>query len=125
MTIDQWLVSKIEASTTLVTTQVFPNFIPDGKIPPAIVYQGIGFDRNIQERNEIITLTTFGASKSSVENINSNLYDLFDTSTAYIKETSSSLSIDSVTIVNNPGAVYDETNLKWQRTLDISVWYHK
>lgn len=127
MTTDIWLRSKLLASTTITqyTTQVYPDFIPLGKIPPVIVYKDIGSDRNIIERNQIFSLSIYHNTKIEVNNLYESVYSLLDTSTSYIKETSSNLSIDSVDIITpNAGSGYDDENSYWFKVLDLSVWYH-
>lgn len=132
MIIDEWLVSKLIGSTTITqyTTRIYPEFIPESTTVnyaskvPCITYQTIGFDRNRLERNRIFSLTSVHNSKSNVENMNDQLYNLFDTSTAWIRESSSNLYVDSVDIINNVG-LYDPENRYWTKILDISVWYHK
>ena len=127
MILEEWLYTRITSSTSITqyTTAVYPDFIPLNKIPPAVTYKSVGFNRNINERNSVMSITMYRNSKSEIEAINDAMYTLFDTSTAYIKETSSSLSIDSVEIINNSVSGFDDTNKYWFRVLDISVWYHK
>jgi len=122
-----WLRNKLLTSTTITqyTTQVYPDFLPLNKTPPAIIYKDIGSDRNITERNQIFSLSVYHDSKNETEILHESIYDLFDTSTSYIKETSSYLNIDSVNIITPvSGSGYDDENSYWFKVLDLSVWYH-
>jgi hypothetical protein len=126
MTIDEWLVNKITSSTsiTATTTNVRPEFLPLDSKPPAIIYNSIGFDRNRKYKMRVITLTCLHNTKSQVESLNDNLYNLFDNSTAYIRETSSNLSVESVMIQQNGVGGFDNENKYWYRVLDVKFWYH-
>jgi hypothetical protein len=126
MIIDEWIYTKTLSSTgiTQYTTQVYPDFVPEGKSGAAITYTSIGFNRNRLEKNMVFSLTCFHRTKSLVESMNDQLYSLYDTSTSYIRESSSNLYIDSVTIINNSVTSYDKGTQYWSRVLDISVWYH-
>ena len=133
MIIDEWLVSKIQGSTSIeqFTTRVYPNFIPQsqnsdiGSKTPCIVYTSIGFNRNRNNRNQIYSLTSVHKSKSNAENLNDQLYTLFDNSTTAIRESSSNISVHNVEIINNAVGLYDEENKYWTKVLDISLWYTK
>lgn len=125
MSLNSWLKNKIISSTTITqyTTEVWPEKIPQGRTPPCIVYKQIGYDRNSLEQNTVYSLSVFHNSIGNTDLLNDQLYNLFDTSTAYIRESSSNLHIDSVSIINNiPGL--DPDNDYWFKILDISVWYH-
>jgi len=129
MNSDIWLVNKIKNST-VSSTRVYPNYIPESTSNnysdhiPCIVYQSIGFDRNRKNRQIIYSLTSIHNSKSNVEDLNDQLYNLFDNSTQYIRESSSNLHTINVEIINNVPSLYDDDNKYWTRPLDISVWYY-
>lgn len=133
MTIDIWLKNKVLGSTNITqyTTRFYPDYIPQstnakiGDKIPCIVYASIGFDKNRNYRNRVFSLTSVHKSKSNVEDINDQLYDLFDNSTQYIRESSSNLYTINVDIINNGVGLYDEENKYWTRVLDLSVWYTK
>lgn len=132
MIIDEWLRSKIINNSTVsaYSTRVYPNYIPYsdtnkiGSNIPCFVYASIGSDKNRLLRNMKFTITSVNKSKSNVEDMNNELYSMFDNSTSYLRETSSNISIDSVEIINNGAGVYYDDNKYWTRALDISVWYH-
>ena len=126
MIIDEWLTAKLIGSTSITqyTTQVYPLFIPEGKCAPAIVYQNIGSEKNRLERNMVFSILSLHNSKGDAETLNEAVYSLFDNSTAQIRESSSTLYIDSVNIISNSVCLYENDNQHWVRALDISVWYH-
>lgn len=127
MNIDEWLKNKIVNSTSVnvYTTRCYPNYVTSTTLTPYVYYDTIGFEKNRILRNNIYQIVSCSNSKSSLENLNEALYNLFDTSTGYIKETSSNLKIESVMIINNAVTRYDESNKNWVRFLEISVWYSK
>lgn len=126
MIIDSWFVSKIlnSTKTNQYSTTIYPEFIPEGKVPPCFIYTSIGSGKNGLERNKVFSLTCLHNTKSNVEAMNEDAYKLFDTSTAYIRESSSNLFIDSVQISENSVGGYDEINQYWFKVLDLSIWYH-
>jgi len=125
MTIYEWLVSKINSSTSIsaITTDVLPEY-SDNITPPFLLYYDTGFNRNLLERNTILAVRSVHNSKADMESLNTLLYDLFDTSTAYIRESSSNLNVDSVSIINNSASGYDETNKTYWKDLELSIWYN-
>jgi len=123
MTVYEWLVNRIDSSTE-VSADVIPDYVNSTLSPPLITYYDTGFNRNKLEKNSILAIHQIHNSKSELESLNTNLYSLFDSSTAYIRESSSNLYIDSVTIINNSNSGYDETNKTYWKELEISVWYH-
>lgn len=124
MTIDNWLYTKITNSTvSSYTTRCYPAFSPSTVYLPYIIYDTIGFERNRNFKNIIYTITSVHNSKANVELLNSALYSLFDNSTAYIRETSSNIKVESCNIINNAVCNYDDQNQYWIKVLDISVWY--
>lgn len=122
---DIWLQNKIVNSTlvNVFTTKCYPNYVPSTTLTPYIMYDSIGYEHNRILQNKIYTIVSSHNSKANVELLNDALYTLFDTSSSYIKETSSNLLITSVTIVNNNVTRYDETNKNWSKVLDVSVWF--
>lgn len=125
MNIEEWLVSKLSTSSIAIyTTIIKPEFLPIGTNPPAIIYNSIGFDVNRKQKMRVLSLTSLHNSKSQVEALNDALYTLFDTSTAYFRESSSNLYIDSATILQNGEGGFDNENKYWYRVLDIRFWYH-
>jgi len=125
MSLNSWLKNKIISSTTITqyTTEVWPEKIPETKEPPCIVYKQIGYARSRLEQNTIYSLSVFHNSVANTTLLNDQLYNLFDTSTSYIRESSSNLHIDSVSMINTLGGL-DQENNYWFKVLDISIWYH-
>ena len=129
MNIDSYLYNKIVNSTlvSIYTTKCYPNYVPNSTNLPTnyIMYDSIGYEKNRNLQNKIFTIVSYSNSKNNVELLNDALYTLFDNSTNYIKEMSSTLRIESCSIISNNVTNYDDTNLKWSRVLDISLWYFK
>ena len=127
MNIDSWLYTKIANSSivNVYTTRCYPNYAPTTAITPYIMYDSIGYEKNRLMENKIFTIVSYTNSKNNIELINDALYSLFDNSTKYIKESSSNLRIESITIINNNVINYDETNKVWSKVLDVSFWYFK
>jgi hypothetical protein len=75
--------------------------------------------------NKIFTIVSYSNSKNNVELLNDALYSLFDNSTKYIKDMSSNIRVESVSIVSNNVTNFDETNGQWSKVLDVSLWYFK
>ena len=131
MTINEWLYTKISGSTNIsgYSTRIYPDYIPMstsnkiGNRIPCYVYTQIGFNRNRIMRNQIFSITSVHDSKLNAENMNDQLYSLFDNSTGKLSTSSSNLFIDSIEIINNGIGVYDTDNKYWTRVLDVSVWY--
>jgi len=123
---ETWLITKVVGSTNIsqYSTQMFLNYIPESKKPPAVVYKTVGFIKNRTMRTKIYSLTCLHNSGLQAEYMNNQLYKLFDNSTAYIRESSSTLYVDSVNILENGVSGYDEENKYYYRVLDISVLYH-
>ena len=125
MNIEEWIVEKLSTSSIATyTTTIKPEFLPLGVKPPAIIYNSIGFDKNRKQKMRVISLTCLHNSKSQVESMNDSLYTLFDTSTAYMRESSSNIYIDSALILQNGVGGFDNENKYWYRVLDIRFWYH-
>ena len=129
MNIDSYLYNKIVNSTlvSIYTTKCYPNYVPNSTnlTTNYIMYDSIGYEKNRNLQNKIFTIVSYSNSKNNVELLNDALYTLFDNSTNYIKEMSSTLRIESCSIISNNVTNYDDTNLKWSRVLDISLWYFK
>lgn len=125
MNCDIWLQNKIVNSTlvNIYTTKCFPVFAPSTNLTPYIVYDSIGYEKNLKLINKVYTIMMFHNSKANVELINDGMYSLFDNSTKFQKDTSSNLSIESIKIITNNVTRYDETNKNWVKVMDISVWY--
>ncbi len=127
MTIYEWTVSRLLASTSLVSqisSKVFPDFMPSTSLHPGIIYQDISDKINRKLRTNVISLKSFSASKSQTETINSLVYNLFDSSTGYITAKSSSLCIDSVHILTNAASGYDDQIKLWYRAIDLQLLWH-
>ena len=125
MNIDQWLVTYLQnSSASSYTTNIRPEFLPQNSKPPAIIYRSIGFDRNRKNKMNVMSLTCLHNSLAEVELLNDCIYNIFDTSTHYIRESSSDMNIESVTILNNNAKGFDEENKYWYHTIDIRYWYH-
>jgi hypothetical protein len=126
MNINQWLYSKITNSTlvNVYTTKCYPIYVPSTATTPYIYYDEIGSNRNRLMRNTVFTIVSCHNSKANIELLNDSLYSLFDTSTKYIKEMSSNLKVESVSIIQNHETGFDETNKNWTKAIDISVWYN-
>ena len=122
---EAWLVSKVLASTNIsqYSTQMFFNYIPETKQPPAVVYKIIGFQRNRLQKTKVYSLTCLHNNALQTENMNNQLYMLFDNSTQYIRESSSNLCIENVFILENGKGDFDEENKYYYRVLDIAVSY--
>ena len=126
MSIDEWMYSKILASTsvTAITTSVSPDFLPRDITAPAIVYiNNIGWDKNLLIRQPIISIVGYHNTKTGVQSLSDALYNIFDTSTAYVKETSSNINVESVQIVNSITGRYNRDNDNWYCVLDVLVNY--
>jgi hypothetical protein len=125
MTVYEWLYNKLATSTSLSTTAIYPDYMPLGEFgAPGIVYSDISFTRNRTIRTSVLSLKSFHNSKSGVENLNTQLYDMFDNTYKYIRESSSKLHVINVYIANNAVGGYDDTSNIWWRALDIQVNYY-
>lgn len=130
MTIYEWTVSRLLASTTLtsvISNNIYPDYIPSTSIytnMKGITYQDLSDKINRKLRQNIISLRSFAASKSQAEAINSIVYPLFDSSTKYIIDKSSSLCVDSVHIISNAVSGFDDTTKLWFRVFDFQITWH-
>ena len=120
-------ISRLLASTALVaqvSSKIFPDFIPSTSLHPGIIYQDVSDKINRKSRQSVISLRSFAASKSQAETINQLVYPLFDSSTKYIIDKSSSLCIDSVHIITNAVSGFDDQTKLWYRAFDFQVLWH-
>lgn len=127
MTVQEWLVARLKGSTNitnLISTRIFPDFLPSTASYPGIIYNDIGDRINRKLHQSMISLRSFAASKAEVDRINSVIYNLFDSSTSYISEKSSSLCIDSVHILTNSNSGFDDAPKLYFRALDIQILWH-
>lgn len=127
MTIYEWSIARMKASTSLVaqiSSNVFPDFMPSTALHPGIIYEDVSDKINRKLRQNVVAFKTFAASKAQTETINSIVYGLFDSSTAYITAKSSSLCIDSVKILNNVGSGFDDQTKLWYKVLDVQFLWH-
>ncbi len=138
MNISQWAywvltVSTYSSACLQYSTKVFPEFIPGSSNSdyavnvPCYIYQQVGWNNNKKEKKSIISFGCIANSKANAENMNDDLYTIFDTSTNN-KRTQFSVStaafwVTSVDIVNNEIGVYDEDNHYWTRWIDVAIWY--
>lgn len=127
MHIEQWLTNKVLNSSNVFqySTEFYPGFIPENGNIPAYVYKSIGFDKNRKNRNRVFSLTSCHNSRELCEDMNESLYNLFDSSSSFLRESSSSLNIISVDVLKNGVSEYDIDDKFYYRVLDISVWYYK
>ena len=128
MSIDEWIYSRVTASTAvneLIGTRCFPNYKSSTNVTPCVLYECVGFEKNRILRNTVYSFKSLAKSKSEMDNLNEALYSLFDTSTAWIRESSSSLYVDSVNIVDNGVESYDEYNKTYWKVLEVNIIYHK
>jgi hypothetical protein len=129
MSISEWVVDRLLGSTdvTAITSNVFPGAVPidtnDTTFSyPAIAYiDNIGFTRNLTVRQPVLSIRAYENTRAKIQTLNDVIYDLFDTSTRYIKESSSNLEVHSVEIVGNVPALWDKDNDLWISTLDVLI----